>query len=298
MIELSQALDIDSRGLFLTCIIFFGFLFAAVTVVCIVLWVMWELLALSNPYRFGGQRSKIGNVNFGAFLRLMTLFCVPLTSLSFYQLMLPSPWYLIMMAALVLVVGIFGLYGHTSLHLICSQPRDMVLSNIQLLLRYGSLYGSLRSSALYFFVVILLSKAFIGSMVGLFQMNGEAQVIAILVIESTLFLALCIKSPYLDRAMNFLETVVAGIRTTVCILNLLHTHATNLTDHQRQYVAYTQICMHFFVFVLFLGIHVARLLLLLEDSCCSYRNHDPENLSSKSSATRSTMDSTLTNAQQ
>lgn len=69
MIDLSHAMDIDNRGLFLTCILFFSFLLAAVTLTCLLFWLVWEMLALSNPYKYGGQRAKIGNVNFGTMKR-------------------------------------------------------------------------------------------------------------------------------------------------------------------------------------------------------------------------------------
>ncbi|KAF7722267.1 hypothetical protein EC973_003487 [Apophysomyces ossiformis] len=64
IVDLSQALDIDSRVFFLTCIIVFTFLLAGITVVCLALWLVWEILALSRPYQFASQRRKVSNVTF------------------------------------------------------------------------------------------------------------------------------------------------------------------------------------------------------------------------------------------
>ncbi|KAI8143478.1 hypothetical protein BJV82DRAFT_503181, partial [Fennellomyces sp. T-0311] len=101
-------------------------------------------------------------------------------------------------------------------------------------------------------------------MIGLFQMNGPVQVIVLLILECGVFAFHCVYAPYADKITRFVATLVACIRTVISALNLTYIDSFHgVTDRQRQFIAYTQICMHFLIFSIFFGIHLSRLMMLL-----------------------------------
>lgn len=63
--HLANVMEIDLRALFLTSILFFGVCLVVLILICLTIWICYEILAISNSYRFSGNRRKLGSVCIG-----------------------------------------------------------------------------------------------------------------------------------------------------------------------------------------------------------------------------------------
>lgn len=198
---------------------------------------------------------------------MTTIAYLPLTALSFYQLMVPSPWYLTLLSSFMLAGILFGVYSRI---VILVTQRHGTTSDPNFLLRYGQLYTPLRKDRFYFFILLLLHRLLVGGMIGLFQMSGEAQTGVLLIMDISMLALYITLSPYVDRVANFLAVLTAAVRSIVDALNILFLAPISLTDRQKQYVAYTQVVLHFVVFAVYLGIHLSRFLMILLGGCDGY----------------------------
>ena len=299
--HLANVMDIDLRVLFLTSILFFGMCFVILILICLTMWVCYEALAISNSYRFSGNRRKLGSVCIGKkvqncgvrrmfthmsnnetyqdaltlvidiiigwIIQLTTIAYLPLAALSFYQLMVPSPWYLTVLASFILAGVLFGVYSRI---VILVTQRHGTSSDPNFLLRYGQLYTPLRKNKFYFFILVLIHRLLVGGMIGLFQMSGEAQTGVMLIMDIGMLALYATLSPYVDRVANFLAVLTAAIRSIVDALNVLFLASIALTDRQKQYVAYTQVVLHFVMFAVYLGFHLSRFLMIVFGGCYAY----------------------------
>ncbi|CDH56964.1 predicted protein [Lichtheimia corymbifera JMRC:FSU:9682] len=265
--HLANVMEIDLRALFLTSILFFGVCLVVLILICLTIWICYEILAISNSYRFSGNRRKLGSVCIGWIIQLTTIAYLPLTALSFYQLMVPGPWYLTVLSSFMLAGVLFGVYSRI---VILVTQRHGTSSDPSFLLRYGQLYTPLRRNTFYFFIIVLLHRLLLGGMIGLFQMSGEAQAGVLLIMDIAMLALYATLSPYVDRVANFLAVLTAAVRSIVDALNVLFLASIALTDRQKQYVAYTQVVLHFVVFAVYLGIHLSRLLMILLGGCYGY----------------------------
>lgn len=63
--HLANVMDIDLRVMFLTSILFFGICLVILVLICLTMWICYEMLAISDSYRFSGNRRKLGSVCIG-----------------------------------------------------------------------------------------------------------------------------------------------------------------------------------------------------------------------------------------
>lgn len=184
-------------------------------------------------------------------------------TLSFYQLMLPAPWYLLLPAALMIVFPLFGLFAWIAFILLRIRPPSVIFSDTTLLLRYGTLYSAYKDDTFAFFIYVLIYKALVGAMVGLFQTSGIAQVIVIIILETLYFIAYWFKVPYSDRSINNFHLGFGVLRIIISILNVLFVDEANLLDGDKQYIAYAQIFLHCVAFLVLFSVSMKNLLLIV-----------------------------------
>ncbi|KAG2184682.1 hypothetical protein INT43_000595 [Umbelopsis isabellina] len=258
----ADAVGLDIRGIFLTSLLFYLIILACVIALCFIIWAILELVAVKsvNEKR---HRSQIFDFSIGACIRTLTLFYLPLMTLSFYQLMLPAPWYLLLPAALMIVFPLFGLFAWIAFILLRIRPPSVIFSDTTLLLRYGTLYSAFKDDTFAFFIYVLIYKALVGAMVGLFQTSGIAQVVVIIILETLYFVAHWFKVPYSDRSINNLHLAFGVLRIIVSILNVLFVDEANLLDSDKQYIAYAQIFLHCVAFLVLFAVSMKNLLLIV-----------------------------------
>jgi hypothetical protein len=199
-------------------------------------------------------------------------------TLSFYQLMLPAPWYLLLPAALMIVFPLFGLFAWIAFILLRIRPPSVIFSDLTFLLRYGTLYSAYTDDTFTFFIYVLIYKALVGAMVGLFQTSGLAQAIVIITLETLYFVSHWFKVPYSDRSINNLHLAFGALRIIVSILNILFVDEANLLDSDKQYIAYAQIFLHCVAFLVLFAVSMKNLLLIVT-GMSSDESHENSRLS-------------------
>lgn len=197
----------------------------------------------------------------GVLVRVLSLAYVPMMTLSFYQLMIPSYWYITVLAAGFVMIP-FLFYGFVAIKLLQIRPASFIFTEIQLLLRYGSLYNTFTDDKFNFFILVIVYKSLVAAMIGLFQTSGLAQIILVLLAECTLMIAIIIKLPYSDGQVNFIHVAVGFIRLVVLALNIAFLPAVKATVLVKQYVGYVQMSFHCLVFFVFLTLQIKNLVII------------------------------------
>lgn len=188
----------------------------------------------------------------------MSLAYLPILILSFYQLMIPSYWYITLMAALFLMTP-FLCYGYIAIKLLQIRPASFLYTEFNLLLRYGSLYNTFTDDTFQFFIMIIVYKSLVAAMIGLFQTSGLAQIILVILAESGLMTVMLIKLPYSDKQVNLIHVVLGFIRLIVLSLNIGYLPQVKATTLSKQYLAYVQMGFHCLAFFLFLVLQIKNL---------------------------------------
>ncbi|KAI9487378.1 MAG: hypothetical protein EXX96DRAFT_456042, partial [Benjaminiella poitrasii] len=86
---------------------------------------------------------------------------------------------------------------------------------------------------------------------GIFQRNGTAQLIVIIIAESMYFVLHLIKWPYATKQINLFYITIGFFRLTNVLLTIVHLPGLHFLEYDKQCVAYTQICFHMLCFILF-----------------------------------------------
>ncbi|KAI8376030.1 uncharacterized protein BYT42DRAFT_546763 [Radiomyces spectabilis] len=263
MRQFAHNIHLDYKGLFVTCIIVFAFIMIVCAILCAVLWASVQLLSMIWPHKYAGQSRKLGNFSLGIFLRALTLFYVPLATLSFYQLMLPSPWYMLFVSSIVVVFPIFLLYGYVAIVLFNIRPSSLMYSDITMLLRYGSLYNLFKEDHYPFFIPFLVCKVIVSAMLGIFQSEGVAQVVVVLLCELALLAALYLRWPFVDRHINVYSVIFAAFRVVITIFNLVYIDGLGVLERDKQYIGYLQVLLHCVALFLMFLLTVKNVVVLL-----------------------------------
>lgn len=198
----------------------------------------------------------------GFLVRILTLLYLPLITTAFYQLMIPTHWYITTLAAIALVTSFLS-YGLISIKLLQIRPKSYIFSDLKLLLRYGALYNTYTDKESHFFVIIIAYKFVVAAMIGLFQTSGIAQLVFVLLAELAILLIISFTSPYADKSVNFLHVTFGLIRFIVLMLNIAYLDQVQATTHVKQYIGYVQLAIHCFAFLLFLILQVRNIAVVL-----------------------------------
>ncbi|KAI7898144.1 uncharacterized protein BX663DRAFT_420334, partial [Cokeromyces recurvatus] len=99
--------------------------------------------------------------------------------------------------------------------------------------------------------------------VGLFQRNGTAQLIVIIVIETIYFGLQLFKCPYATNQINIFYITIGFFRLSHVLLNIVYLPSLQLSEHDKQVVAYVQICFHMLCFILLFSFTLKNLFNIL-----------------------------------
>ncbi|RUP47477.1 hypothetical protein BC936DRAFT_145693 [Jimgerdemannia flammicorona] len=264
MVNFANSVGLDARALFLSVLIYFLMIMAAILVLCLLFLLVVEYLGCWYPYRFAGQRKKIFNfaigecrwrgfgwtVCFGVFRLLSNPTPLPLLPSSDDHVLLPVD------ASSALVRKPDGLTGP-----LLPSPGGSGLYRL-LPPAPAPAHHHLRrhQPPTQFFIVILVYKLFVGAMTGLFQTSGITQAVGIILLELLLFLALWFKRPHSDEAINIIYVFFAAMRIVVSVLNILYVEQFPLPNDAKQYIAYSQVFLHCVAFLVFFAIPAKNLI--------------------------------------
>ncbi|KAG1053602.1 hypothetical protein G6F43_004332 [Rhizopus delemar] len=263
MSDFSTAVGMDINGLFFTVLVYFLVIIGACLILCCLTWFMFCITgACSSRKKFTESSLKMWNFTIGVLVRVLTLLYLPLITMAFYQLMLPTHWYITTLAAVVLVFC-FLFYGFVSIKLLQIRPRSFIFSELKLLLRYGALYNTFTDDQPHFFVILIVYKSVVAAMIGLFQTSGIAQLVVVLLAEIAICMIILSTFPYAEKSVNYLHLTFGFIRLLVLILNITYLPQVKATTLIKQYVGYTQLAIHCFAFFLFLILQIRNIVVVL-----------------------------------
>ncbi|OZJ01506.1 hypothetical protein BZG36_05577 [Bifiguratus adelaidae] len=267
--NLLNATNIDARAMFLSTLLSILFVFAALLLLLGICLVVMECLRGCYPHRYGGPGNSIWSFCAGMALRLILLFFLPLVTASLYQLMTPAPWYMLLSASMILVGPLILLPSLIGFHLLRIRPPTIIFDDLNLLLKIGPLYNLFTDETFGMFIWFLVNKFLIGMMVALFQSNGIAQLVVIILLEVGLFLGILLRMPFAAQTTNYVQLVFTGIRIIVAILSICFIPTLSIPDYTKQIVAYVQVVLHAVIFAFFLAMSLTNLVLV----CSQYRQN-------------------------
>ncbi|KAI9016432.1 hypothetical protein CLU79DRAFT_721231 [Phycomyces nitens] len=253
--NVALALGIDINGQFLTCLVYYLLILAGCLVICGLVW------AIYRPNT--GQPNRMGNFTIGVAIRSLSLFYLPLLITSLYQLMLPSPWYLTFVAALMVVFPLILLYGYIGFDLLSVRPSSLVYSEPSLLLKFGSLYNTFADNKFYFFALTIVYKFIVGAAVAMGQPNPVSQVTILILVETIYYVLHWTQWPYADQAINIHYIMFGSLRLIATWLTIAFLPELNISLDARQWVAYIQIIIHAIVLLIMLILPVKNLFIMV-----------------------------------
>ncbi|CAO3621917.1 unnamed protein product [Mucor hiemalis] len=260
MSDFATATGIDINALFFTAMIFLLLIVGSCLVLCFFVWIFFHLSGLSsnNEQKYIVKSKKMWDFTIGVLVRILSIVYLPLLTLSFYQLMIPSYWFITVLAALFLVTP-FLFYGFVSIKLLQIRPASFIFTELKLLLRYGSLYNNFTDDTFHFFLAIVVYKSLVAAMIGLFQTSGLAQLILVIIAECAFMIGLLYRLPYADSQVNLVHMVFGFIRLVVLALNIAYLPNLQATTMSKQYIGYVQMAIHCLAFFLFLILQIKNL---------------------------------------
>ncbi|KAI9275015.1 hypothetical protein EDC94DRAFT_654432 [Helicostylum pulchrum] len=271
MADFAIASGIDINVMFFTMMIYLLIIIGSCLILCFLGWIVLLFTTNSSSSSSSSvlndnqdsktKSEKMLDFTIGVLVRILSLAYVPMMTLSFYQLMIPSYWYITVLAAGFVMIP-FLFYGFVAIKLLQIRPASFIFTEIQLLLRYGSLYNTFTDDKFIFFILVIVYKTLVAAMIGLFQTSGLAQIILVILAECTLMIAIMIKLPYSDGQVNFIHVAVGFIRLVVLALNIAFLPVIEATVLVKQYVGYVQMSLHCLVFFVFLTLQIKNLVII------------------------------------
>ncbi|KAL9555662.1 hypothetical protein PS6_002745 [Mucor atramentarius] len=277
MSNYTDNIGLNANHVFVTVLVYFLLLTALCLIGLAIVWLIAKLQKIisaadaadDGKYTDTGYLGTLKipqptwNSSAALLLKCVTLCYLPLTVASLYQLMLPSYWYMLLVAALVVVFISFLLYGWIAYVVLKLGDTASVLTQSATFTRIGFLYCLFSDGHATFFFATIVYNIITSLMVGIFQKNGTAQLIVIIVIEAAHLVSTLIKWPYVSRQMNVFFTLIGFLKLTNTLLNITHVASLSISEYTKQCVAYAQICFHMLSFGLFLFVELKNLMAIL-----------------------------------
>lgn len=192
-------------------------------------------------------RSKNGPFTAGNVARLvMNFFLLPLTSLSFYQLVIAGkgPAYSVALAALALILVIsFSLWMLWLF--IKTRPRSYLFDDLLMVLAYGPLYNTYCDDAATFALTPLFVNFIRGIAIGALQTSGIAQLVLLAISEIVLILTINAFRPFPSAtSMNIYHTCFSVIRLITILLSIAFVPSLGVEDSSRGWLGYAILIIH------------------------------------------------------
>ncbi|ODQ54646.1 TRP-domain-containing protein [Saitoella complicata NRRL Y-17804] len=213
---------IESTSLFLTGFIFFLVALAVAVIGVLLFRGITELCARRRwmrQDRFLEFRRGWKQVLKGTVYRLVLIGWPQMALLCLWELTVRDSAAVVVLAVITFLV-MFALLAYAAWHVIRIAKRSIVMHNSPAyilysdpsqLARWGFLYVQYRATAYWFIVPVLgysLAKACI---IAFGQNNGNAEAVALLVLELMFLVGVCVMRPYMDRATNIFNISIAVV---------------------------------------------------------------------------------------
>jgi Transient receptor potential (TRP) ion channel/ML-like domain len=197
-------------------------------------------------------RSKNGPFTAGNAIRVcMNYFLLPLTALSFYQLVIASrgPTYAVALAAITIVLVLC--FSTRLLFLfIRIRPRSFLFDDLQTVLAYGPLYNTYCDDAGTFALIPIFVNLLRGIAIGAVQQSGVAQVVLLAICEIILILTVNAFRPFPSAtSMNIYHTCFSVIRLITVLLSIAFVPSLEVGDSSRGWIGYAILLIHACVLV-------------------------------------------------
>lgn len=197
-------------------------------------------------------RSKNLPFTAGNVVRLcMSYFLLPLTALSFYQLVIASrgPAYAVALAAIVIVV-ILLFSARLFFLFIGLRRRSFLFDDLSTLLTYGPLYNTYCDDAGTFALIPIFINFLRGIAIGAVQASGVAQVILLAIAEIILIITINAFRPYPPAtSMNIYHTCFSVIRLLTVLLSIAFVPSLGVAHSSRGWIGYAILLIHACVLV-------------------------------------------------
>lgn len=246
--RMSQLVGMTSdRDIWADMIVWLVVIMAAVTVLAQLGFVGRYLYRHFSNVPAEDLRSKNIPFTIGDLVRVaFNYFLLPLTSLSFYQLVIASrgPAYSVALAAVCLVLVL--LFAIRLIFLFTrTRPRSFLFDDLLTLLAYGPLYNTYCDDAATFALVPILVNFMRGIAIGAVQQSGVAQVVLLAICEIVLILTINAFRPYPSAtSMNIYHTCFSVIRLITILLSIAFVPSLNVESSSRGWIGYAILIIH------------------------------------------------------
>ncbi|KAK5051466.1 hypothetical protein LTR84_003118 [Exophiala bonariae] len=192
-------------------------------------------------------RSKNIPFTMGSIIRVVfNFFLLPLTSLSFYQLVIAGrgPNYSVALSVVALVI-VLTFTGRLVLLFMRTRPRSVLFDDLLTLLAYGPLYNTYCDDAATFALVPLMVNLMRGIAIGAVQQSGIAQVVLLAICEIVLILTINAFRPFPSAtSMNIYHTCFSVIRLITILLSIAFVPSLGVADSSRGWLGYAILIIH------------------------------------------------------
>lgn len=201
-------------------------------------------------------QTRILSFTIGLVMRIFfNLFAYPLLAFSFFQCIITprgTPIYLTVLAALVIVAWVL-VAAWVTFRLLRTKPRQTIYDELNIILRYGTLFNTYNEQGSMFFIVDLITVLLRGVTVGAIQASGLAQLIILAIIELFNFFGILIIKPFdKDTSMNLIACLASTLRFILIFLSLPFLASFEIDVVVRQWLGYVILILHALVVLLFL----------------------------------------------
>ena len=197
-------------------------------------------------------RSKNWPFTAGNVVRIcMNYFLLPLTALSFFQLVIATrgPAYAVALAAIT-IVAILLFSARLLFLFIKTRPRSFLFDDLQTVLAYGPLYNTYCDDAGTFALVPIFITFLRGIAIGAVQHSGIAQVVLLAISEIILILTINAFRPFPSAtSMNIYHTCFSIIRLITVLLSIAFVPSLEVEDSSRGWIGYAILLIHACVLV-------------------------------------------------
>lgn len=207
----SRKLGVRPENYFITVLFIFVCAMVTLTVIFVLLRVALELLSVYRPHMFTNVRNHFALYYIGNLLRVFVLCYFFLATAALYQLTLSDFWLVTLSAVVVLALFCLGLMGFVAFR-VTRAGADRLYTNLNLQVKYGSLYSDYRAATYIFFVPVLVSAIVRAFAVGILSKYPNAQMIILVLTEVVFFGVLFYYRPYLLKLNNNLMVFIGVLR--------------------------------------------------------------------------------------
>ncbi|KAF8422707.1 hypothetical protein EV426DRAFT_702522 [Tirmania nivea] len=228
-----EQLKIPSANTFMTVLLMFAILIAAIAVLILLFKVILEVWALfaSFPKRLIGFRKRYWGFLAGTIVRIILILYGTWVLYCLYQFTKGDSWAAHLLAALTLLIstGILGFFA-VKIFLVARRVRklegnpDGLFLNKPYMRRYGLFYDQFKSNFWWIFLPLIFYAFMKAAFIALGDGHGLIQAAGQLACELMLLILLLWSRPFNTRAGNVLNIVISVVRvlSVVCLLVFVH----------------------------------------------------------------------------